>query len=121
MAKLSSDKNKQAKQWAVGDRCYVLTINDGVRCGRVEELYARGGAKVRLKDGFVYWANAGAIREHREALDREHLGRQLKQARRVACEATKESLRARRIESRALSKVATLEGKLAVAKAKVTK
>lgn len=108
------------KQWAVGDRCYVLTYADGVRRGRVEDLYARE-VKLRLDTGFAHWASYDALHVSRDALDVAHLSKSLTVARKRVRLAEKELLAAGKRERLALSQVATLEGKLAVAKARVTK
>ena len=108
------------KQWAVGDRCYVLTYADGVRRGRVEDLYARE-VKLRLDTGFAHWASYDALHESRNALDVAHLTKRLVAAKEKARVAARESLAADKRERLALSAVAALEENLAAAKAKVTK
>ena len=112
-------KKKQAKQWAVGDRCYVMTF-DGVRCGRIDAL-SEISVRVLLVGGYSYWAQTKNIHEDRFALDVAWLLRELSAAKAGAKKASKASLAADKWEQRALSKVATLEERLAAAKAKVTK
>lgn len=111
----------EKKQWAVGDRCYVLTPHDGVRRGRVDVLYVHDDVKVRMDAGFAYWTSTKSLRVSRDALDVAHLTKRLVAAKEKARVAAKESLAADKRERLALSAVAALEEKLAAAKAKVTK
>lgn len=120
MAKLSSDKKKQAKQWAVGDKCYVLTF-DGVRYGRIDLLRANDNVRVLLVGGHVHWAWTKDLHEDRFGLDVAWLQAELSAAKADAKNASEASVVADRRERRALSKVAALEEKLAAAKARVTK
>lgn len=111
----------ERKQWAVGDKCYVLTLNDGVRRGRVETLFAHDEVKVRMDAGFDFWTSTKSLRVSRDALDVAHLTKRLVAAKEKARVAARESLAADKRERLALSAAAALEEKLAAAKAKVTK
>lgn len=110
-----------AKKWAVGDRCYVLTYDDGVRRGRVEDLYARDMVKVRLNTGFAIWTYVDSLHVSRGTLDVAHLTKRLAAAKKQARVAARESLAADKRDQRALSEVAELEERLAAAKARVKK